>query len=178
MTQMEVGAFICNHLVQSGIDVVLSGGASVSFYTNNKYISKDLDFIRIDSSDRKKLKTAMAKIGFIEQNRYFRHPESVFIVEFPPGPPSVGDEPINSIVKKKFSTGILKVISPTDCVKDRLAGFYHFGDRQSFHQALLVVKNVHRVDLKEIERWSRTEGKISQFKEMLAALTVKSNRDF
>ena len=178
MKQLELGAFICDRLAQTGIEVVLSGGASVSFYTHNKYISKDLDFIRIDSSGRKELKAAMTKIGFVEQNRYFRHPDSDFIVEFPPGPPSVGDDLIDSVIRKKLSTGILKVISPTDCVKDRLAGFYHFGDRQSLHQAILVIKNNNRVDLNEVERWSRTEGKIIQFKELLALATPKSKRQF
>jgi hypothetical protein len=45
MSQIEVGAFVQSYLREKGIDVVLSGGAAVSFYTKNKYVSKDLDFI-------------------------------------------------------------------------------------------------------------------------------------
>lgn len=174
MTQLELGAFVCTHLEKKGIDVVLSGGASVSLYSNNKYVSKDLDFIEIYPVGRRKLKAAMAEIGFIEQNRYFRHPASKFIVEFPAGPPTIGEEPIKSMLKKKFPTGILKVISPTDCVKDRLASYYHWGDRQSLNQAALVVQNNKAVDLEEIKRWSKAEGKLDEFEEIRAILTAGS----
>ena len=39
MTQGELAAFVYSHLQESGIDVVLSGGAAVSIYTDNQYIS-------------------------------------------------------------------------------------------------------------------------------------------
>jgi hypothetical protein len=45
MTQGELGAFIQSQLREKGIEVVLSGGAAVAIYTNNKYVSKDLDLI-------------------------------------------------------------------------------------------------------------------------------------
>ncbi|MFZ5453503.1 MAG: hypothetical protein ACOZF2_16715 [Thermodesulfobacteriota bacterium] len=74
-------------------------------------------------------------------------------LEFPPGPPSVGKEPIKEVEVLRFSTGELRIISPTDCVKDRLAAYYHWGDRQSLEQAVLVAKD-NQVDLDELERWS------------------------
>ncbi len=141
MTQLELGAFICSHLNGKAIEVVLSGGASVSLYSDNKYISKDLDLIDVYSISRRKLKAVMEEIGFLEDNRYFRHPGSKYIVEFPPGPLTVGDEPVKETQEIKFSTGSLVVISPTDCVKDRLAAYYHWGDRQSLEQAILVAGN-------------------------------------
>jgi hypothetical protein len=59
-------------------------------------------------------------------------------------------------------TGTLRVISPTDCVKDRLAAYYHWGDRQSLEQAILVAEESD-VDLNEIKRWSEKEGKLGEF---------------
>jgi hypothetical protein len=174
MTQLEIGALVCTHLANKGMEVVLSGGASVSLYTHNKYLSKDLDFIQVVSIGRQKLKKAMGEIGFFEESRYFRHPDSKFIVEFPPGPLSIGEEPIKQIIEKKLSTGLLKVISATDCVKDRLAAYYHWGDKQSLSQATLVVQNNKKdVDLKEIERWSRAEGKLEEFEKLRSSLTGK-----
>ncbi len=160
MTQLELGAFVC--LQEKKIEVVLSGGATVSLYSNNKYVSKDLDLIDVYSISRRKLRLAMEEIGFVEENRYFRHPDSKYIVEFPPGPLTVGDEPVKQIQEIKFSTGSLRVISPTDCVKDRLAAYYHWGDRQSLRQAVLVAKD-NQVDIEEIERWSEKEGKKVEF---------------
>jgi hypothetical protein len=56
----------------------------------------------------------------------------------------------------------LRVISPTDCVKDRLAAYYHWGDRQCLTQAELVAKE-HPVDLNELKRWSVVEEKLDEF---------------
>ncbi len=163
MTQLELGAFICSHLKRKAIEVVLSGGASVSLYSNNKYLSKDLDLIDVYSISRRKLKAAMEEIGFMEENRYFQHPDSRYIVEFPPGPLTVGDEPVQQIQEVRFSTGSLAVISPTDCVKDRLAAYYHWGDRQSLEQAALVARD-NQIDIEEVERWSANEGKGIEFR--------------
>ena len=162
MTQLEIGAFVCSYLKENSIEVVLSGGATVSLYSNNKYVSKDLDLVDVYSVNRRKLASAMHEIGFVEKNRYFKHPDSIYIVEFPPGPLSVGDEIVTETYEVKFSTGFLKVISATDCVKDRLAAYFHWGDRQSLMQAILVSKENH-VDLEEIESWSSKEGKQKEF---------------
>jgi len=162
MTQLEVGAYVCSHLGKKGIEVVLSGGASVSLYSKNKYISKDLDLVDINSVSRIKLEFAMKEIGFVEKNRYFQHPDSKYIVEFPPGPLTVGEEHITHTDEVKLVTGVLKVISPTDCVKDRLAAYYHWGDKQSLEQAILVASE-KGVDIGEIRRWSKGEGKSAEF---------------
>lgn len=45
MSQSELAAYIQDSLAQEGIEVVLSGGSAVSFYSSNKYVSKDLDLI-------------------------------------------------------------------------------------------------------------------------------------
>ena len=63
----------------------------------------------------------------------------------------------------KLPTGILRIISPTDCVKDRLAGYYHWNDLQCLEQASLVAEAI-KIDLEEIERWSKVEGKLGEFK--------------
>ena len=47
-------------------------------------------------------------------------------------------------------------------VKDRLAAFYHWDDRQSLEQALMVTK-AQKVDLLEINRWSEREGMSGKF---------------
>ena len=56
MSQLEIGAYVQSHLAQNGVRVVLSGGASVSYYTNAKYISRDLDMVNLIGVDRKRSK--------------------------------------------------------------------------------------------------------------------------
>jgi hypothetical protein len=56
------------------------------------------------------------------------------------------------------------MLTPTDCVKDRLASYYHWSDKQGLDQAILVSKdNLEKIDIKEIERWSKQENCLEKF---------------
>ena len=162
MSQVELAAYIEDILQQARITVVLSGGSAVSFYSSDKYVSKDLDLININFARRSKIKSVMERIGFDEQGRYFVNAETQFLVEFPDGPLSVGEEPVKEVSEFKLATGTLRIVSATDCVKDRLCAFYFWKDQQGLGQAILVVQS-QNVDLKEVERWSKVEGKESEY---------------
>lgn len=162
MSQAELGAYVQSHLRKAGIDLVLSGGAVVAIYTSGKYVTRDLDFVNQSFTKREKIKEAMQELGFKELNRHFAHPDTQFFVEFPPGPVSFGDEPVAKTDEIRFDTGVLRVITPTDCVKDRLAWYYHFGDRQCLEQAVLVAAECE-IDIHEIRRWSQAEGMLTEF---------------
>jgi len=165
MSLKELASYVCGALLKHGVEVVLSGGSVVSIYTKNKYQSYDLDFIENISSTRRQLKKVMSQIGFKEKDRYFKHPKSDFFVEFPSGPLAVGNESVKEILTVKTSVGELKIISPTDCVKDRLAAYYHWKDRPSLDQALMVAKS-QKVNLREIKRWSDGEGMAGEFEKI------------
>ena len=162
MTQVELAAYIQDSLQSQDIHVVLSGGSAVSFYSSNRYISNDLDLINTNFAKRSKIKSAMEKIGFQEKGRYFINPETQIFIEFPDGPLSVGEEPVKEISKFQLATGTLRIVSATDCVKDRLCAFYFWNDQQGLAQAVLVAKS-QNVDLKEIKRWSKAENKESEY---------------
>jgi hypothetical protein len=108
---------------------------------------------------------AMKALGFSEENRYFKHPDSEFLVEFPPGPLGVGEEQVKQIDELTTPTGSVRLLSPTDCVKDRLTWFYHSNDQQCLQQAILVAQH-NNVDLEEVRRWSATEGKLATFEKI------------
>ncbi len=74
----------------------------------------------------------------------------------------VGEEPVQEVNEFELATGTLRIISATDCVKDRLCAYYFWNDQQGLTQAVLVTKS-QDVDLKEIERWSKVEGKLTGF---------------
>jgi hypothetical protein len=82
----------------------------------------------------------------------------------------VGKEPVKQIDSLELPTGVLKIISPTDCVKDRLAAYYHWKDLQSLEQAAMVATS-KPIDLEEIERWSVNEGMLGKFKEIASKLS-------
>ena len=108
MSQVELAAYVQDSLQTEGIQVVLSGGSAVSFYSSNQFVSKDLDLINTNFARRSKIKTVMEQLGFTEKGRYFIHPETTFFVEFPDGPLSVGEEPVKEISEFELSTGTLK----------------------------------------------------------------------
>jgi ABC-type transport system substrate-binding protein len=165
----ELAAYVAEYLRQSDINVVLTGGSGVSIYTDNRYQSYDLDFIETRFAGRKKIAVVLTNLGFQEKGRYFTHPDTPFFIEFPAGPLAIGDEAVHEIADIEFPTGISRLLSPIDCVKDRLAHYYHWKDRQCLEQAIMVAATAN-VDLKEIERWSRHEGmeeKYRQIREML-----------
>ena len=171
----DLAAVICDACTRNGIDIVLSGGACVSIYTENKYESFDLDFVLLSHVRRKMIRPVLEALGFREDGRHYRHPDTPYIVEFLSPPLSVGGEPVREIHEIRRGKMILRLLSPTDCVKDRLAAFYHWNDRPSLDQALMVCKDI-LVDLREIRRWSMNEGMKDKFKLFEEALSGSGSK--
>jgi hypothetical protein len=159
----DLGIYISDYLRKNGIETVLSGGACVTIYTNNKYLSYDLDFVLPVYVSRKKIRGVLEKIEFYEEGRYFKHKDTQYFIDFLSPPLSIGEEPVKVISSIRKGRMVLKLLSPTDCVKDRLAAYYHWNDKPSLDQAILVSKD-NKVDLNEVERWSINEEMTIKFK--------------
>ena len=159
MNMEELAAYVCTALENGGIDTVLSGGCCVELYSHGRYTSDDIDLIDRYNGGHRKIKEIMEKLGFKEYSmkRYFVHDDTSFFIEFPRGPLGVGDAPIQEIATRKSETGILKLLTPTDCIKDRLAAYYHWGDTQSLEQAVWVAQ-ANDFDMESIRVWSLNEG--------------------
>ena len=164
MSMAELAAYVCSALEKNGIDTVLSGGCCVEIYSNSRYISDDIDLIDRFNGGHRKIKEVMESIGFKEYSikRYFVHKDTKYFIEFPRGPLGVGDEVVKKIENLEMDTGILKLLSPTDCIKDRLAGFYYWDDMQNLEQAVMVALE-NDFDIEDIERWSNKEGELEKF---------------
>jgi len=162
MTVGELAAYVAGHLGERGLPVVLSGGACVTIYSRGEYVSMDLDFVPTGLTARRRLREALAEIGFTPRGRCFAHPDTDHFLDFPAGLPALGRQPVREPRTLEFPTGTLRLLSPTDCVKDRLANYYYFADRQCLHQALLVVRS-ENVDLDEVEQWSLDENQMKAF---------------
>ncbi|MFC1498286.1 hypothetical protein ACFLS1_07445 [Verrucomicrobiota bacterium] len=172
MTRLELAGLVSSEFQKNGINVVLSGGSCVSIYCEEKYVSMDLDFVNAAFTKRDRIRNVMKTLGFHEENRYFRHPDADLLVEFPPGPLGVGEEPVRQIDELETNAGVLRIISPTDCVKDRLTWYYHDGDTECLRQAILVAEH-NTIDFEEIERWSKVEGKSDEFRHITDQLQGK-----
>jgi hypothetical protein len=158
MSQPEYTAFIQTALRARGIETVLSGGSCVSIWSSNAYLSDDIDLIPETFAWRKEIRLAMCELGFAEHGRYFTHENSKWFVEFPAGPVTVGEERPKQILEQQLRTGVLRLLSPTDCVKDRLIPWLHKRDQQCLDQAVQVAHS-SKVDVAELRRWVIGEGK-------------------
>jgi len=163
MSVEEIGGAISSHLKKRGMDCVLSGGSCVTIYSDNFYKSADLDFVMTEYP-REKVDEALNELGFTRTKtwRHYENPKCPYLVEFPPKPLAAGEENIKKIATRTTKFGKLKLLRPVDCVKDRLAAFYHWGDRQSLEQAVLVALN-NRISYAELKKWSTAEGSLDKY---------------
>lgn len=160
-TLVELAGMVCACLHQHGIRAVLSGGGAVALHAANRYTTGDLDFVT--DADPRELKQVMASLGFARKSsRHFSHPATRFLVEFPAGPLAIGDRPVREVAEMDTPGGRVLVLTPTQCVMDRLAAWYHWSDPQALEQAILV-SLAHEVEQCAVEEWSLGKGKRREY---------------
>ena len=159
MSLDELAFVVYDALKAGGIDAVLSGGAVVSIYTQNRYQSLDLDFI--SSNQIKDIERAMWTIGFKRRGKNFTHGQTQFTVEFPTGPLAVGNELLRIPNESVIGGRKIKILSPTNAIKDRLSGYFYFHDPQNLEQAKMIYRAVGG-RLAEIKQWAEREGELEK----------------
>jgi hypothetical protein len=164
--------YVAWHLEGAGIRSVLVGGAVVAIYSEGLYRSGDLDLVP-DDFGRSRLPDVLAQIGFEpSRSRYFKHPACPHLfLEFPRGPVEIGEQFPITPAEVMVEGRALRLLSPTDSVKDRLAGYIHWKARANFDQAVLIcLRQRSRVDLEAVRTWCSREGGDDAFHELLRRL--------
>lgn len=140
--------------------MILVGGGCVTIYSNNRYQSYDLDFVTYE--DMSKVRKVLMGEGFKEKNRYFKHHKCPYIIEFVTPPVAIGKDPIHHFERIKTKLGTIKLLRLEDSVKDRLASFFHWNDREGLEQAMDICLE-RKVDLNEVKIWADNEGYLEKF---------------
>lgn len=157
-TILELAARVSQALEASGLVATLSGGAAVSIHTENEYESSDLDFVC--AARRGELAEALRPLGFILSNdrRHFVHPGTTLYLEFPSAPLQFGRRVVSHDQIPMVTTpfGTLRVVTPMLCVMDRLAAYWHWTDRQSWDQAVMLARH-HDLDYRDLKAFAREE---------------------
>lgn len=162
----ELAGLVFYQLERHGLSAVLVGGSCVSIYTENHYESFDLDLVTYEKT--KNLEKALSEIGFSRAGRYYTHPNSDYFIEFISPPVAIGDEPITDYEYYQIELGVVKMLTPTDCIRDRLADYYYWNDLESLNQAILVAKSHFKsIKFEEIKKWSIKESFSNEYKEFV-----------
>jgi hypothetical protein len=156
-TPEETASIVYEILKAKGIEVVLTGGSCMEIYTHSNYSSYDLDFIANPSIKSEQVKDAMIEAGFEKtKDRYFKHPDNDYYVEFPTGPVSLGNEEPKEHNELKTHVGTLKLLTPTNCVKDRLCAYLYHNGEECFSQAIAVAHK-NEIDKENLSKWAVKE---------------------
>lgn len=172
-TLVDVAFEVCTALDTIGVTAVLTGGSAATYYAPSAYQSADLDFV-VTFRGKKDGALALRKLGFVQENDYYRHPASPFPLEFPPGPLMIGDQVIGKWHTEHRKRKLLHVLTPTDSCRDRLAALLYWDDFSGLEQALAVaVAQREHISLSAIRAWCKDENaeeKYKLFANRLAAL--------
>jgi len=137
----ELATAVSEALEKAGIVATLSGGAAVSIYSANRYLSEDLDFVTNALVDD--LERALSPLGFVRKGR----PRlSVYV------------DPSQCTVLET-SVGRLRIITPTHSVMGRLIAAVAWSESQSLEQAVLVaIEQSKIIDWSALASWLKKEG--------------------
>ena len=177
MNTLEVAAAICSKLDSLGIKTTLSGGYCAEIYSCGEYTSMDIDLINQYNEDHKKIVETMIEFGFTQKGKDFYHVDVEYSIEFPCGPPTVGFELIKDVAEIETEAGVLRILRATDCVKDRLCGFYHWEEEASLEQALIVAL-ANDIDIEDIKNWSIKEESEEKFNIFYQELKKRKKKSY
>jgi len=121
-----------------------------------------IDLINQYNEDHKKIVFVMLELGFKQDGRYFYHDNAQYAIEFPSGPPAVGNELIKDVSEIETEAGVLRILTPTDAIKDRLAAYYFWNSDRTLEQAIWIAEK-NEFDMENIKLWSLKEGMAEKF---------------
>jgi hypothetical protein len=138
------------------------GGLAVEIYTENLYLTKDIDMVNTSYNPPLVIHEAMAELGFNKQGRVYANETTDICIEFPSAPLSVGEGLIKETTTIETGSGEIPILLAKDVIKDRLAAYFHWNDRPSLVQALAVMAN-HSISIEELKAFCRAEGEADQY---------------
>lgn len=158
-----------------GLSAVLTGGSAAALDAPQAYMSDDADFVLDADASLADVAIALEPTGFRRdgKSRIFIHPNSKFTVDFPKGPLSVGGEYIRASRILEHGNHRLRILTRTDCIRDRLAHFYFWNDYTALNAAVgVAAQNVDDVRIDVLRAWTERESpalieKFAEFEQRL-----------
>lgn len=149
MKPIEIASYVCEELSKVGVKTTLSGGFCVEVYSFGEYTSMDIDLIDQSINKHNQIKKKMQELGFEQEGKNYKHPDTSYTVEFPSSPLAIGQELIHeeNIAEIETGYGVLRIIrveedkTPKREFLERFIFFYRFrsvqkGNRLPFQHLL------------------------------------------
>jgi hypothetical protein len=152
---------VATALDRRSIQGVLTGGSAATVYAPDVYTSMDADFVLTNYPQRRQLEAALTEIGFEPSatRGMFEHPRTTFTLDFPKAPLAVGGDYIHETAVLERGIMKLRILTPTDCVRDRLSHFYHWDDYTALNAAVGVARSHRaRIDFPSLRVWTERES--------------------
>jgi hypothetical protein len=176
----DVAFAVCTALAKRDLRVVLVGGSAATYYSAGAYQSYDADFVCIFYVDRERqaeVVRTMESLGYRPRNNLFVHAVNPFTVDFPRGPIGIGSQLVTKWDTVRRGRELLHIVTPTDCVCDRLAKFYFWNDHTALEAAKSVFRKLKsRMDLEQVRAWSAAEGEGEKFERFCTEIGAKAQR--
>lgn len=159
----DVCFVISSVLERYSIVAVLTGGSAATIYAPAVYTSYDADFVLTNYPERERLDKALAEIGYVRSNvpGMYEHPATPYTLDFPRGPLAVGGDYVHETSVLERGDQRLRILTVTDCIRDRLAAFYHWDDYTSLKAAVGVARaHRDRVNLERLSEWTERKSNV------------------
>jgi len=110
----------------------------------------------VDDQREHKVVEVLSALGYeLEGNTFVHRHGNPFTIEFPRGPASIGDEVLQHFNTVRQDNRILVVVTPTDCIRDRLAHFFYWNDRSALSAAIGVAQaHTSSIQFEYIKTWA------------------------
>jgi hypothetical protein len=165
----DIAFCVCTALDEVKVTAVLTGGSAATIWSGEAYQSRDCDFVIAFYKHQAPANEALAKIGFEPRGQIYSNPNTIFTLDFPKGPLSIGEEIITKWETLRRNNDMLHILSATDSCRDRLAAFYFWNDFSSLKVAQFIAQR-NPVDMDKIKKWSWAEGAGQKYEEFLRLL--------
>lgn len=125
---LEIAAVAADELAEIGVDLRVVGGVAVATWTNDAFLSTDIDVL-IPSSDA--VEAAMAALGLVRMGRHWSVPGTDLGIEAPAAWP----EPWERFEPVRLASGrTIALSTPEDLAVRRVDEFLSTGHRESYQQ--------------------------------------------
>ena len=137
-------------------------------YAPDAKASFDQDYIAWFADRKNEFDRALEEIGFRRKVRVYTSSATLISLEFPDDQILIGNDFLRfeDCARLERNDLSLRLLTPTDCVRDRLCGFFYYNDIGNLNTAVAVAK-AKNVEPEGIRQWAEREGQAAKFERFL-----------